>query len=51
MPPGLGLPTQLELSMNSFTASKPESELESELESDNDESELVSDKLIKVNEM
>ena len=45
MPPGLGLPTQLELSMNSFTASKPkseselDSELESELESDHDESE------------
>ena len=46
MPPGLGLPTQLELSMNSFTASKPKSELvselESELESDHDESEIVS---------
>ena len=58
MPPGLGLPTQLELSMNSFTASKPkselvselvseldselDSELESELESDHDESEIVS---------
>ena len=38
MPPGLGLPTQLELSMNSFTASKPKSELES----DHDESEIVS---------